>query len=169
MNRFKTTGFTLIEAMVVIAIIGILMAIAFPSYQRMIERNKLKQVAESLKSDMQLARTEAIKRSKDVVLSRHTGTSGSWCYGLTEQSSCDCTTVNDCEIKQISGGNFSSIVNMASANNNSTFGFRRGTIDAGNITFSTTNYQARVVFSNTGRIKTCTPSGATGIIGYPAC
>jgi len=169
MNRFKATGFTLIEAMIVVAIMGILVATAFPSFQRMLETNRLKQVAESLKSDMQLARTEAIKRSSNVVLSRAPGNNGTWCYGLTVKASCDCTTANSCEIKQISGSNFSNTVNMASANNNSTFDFRRGTVGAGNITFSTTNYQARVVFSDTGRIKTCTPAGASGIIGYPPC
>jgi type IV fimbrial biogenesis protein FimT len=180
MNRFKITGFTLIEFMVVVAIMGILIAIAFPSYQRMIERNRLKLVAESLKSDMQLARTEAIKRSKDVIVSRITGNNGSWCYGLTEKtpdskSSCDCKETNTadsdyCDIKRVLGSNFSNIVNMsASVTNNSTFDFRRGTIGADSVDFTTSHFQTRIVFSNTGRVKNCTPSGANGIIGYPTC
>lgn len=174
MNRQKNAGFTLLETMIVVAIIGILAAIAVPSYQDMLEQNRLKQVAEGLKSDMQFARTEAIKRSMDIIVSRTTGNAGAWCYGLSVTTpSCDCkqttvATTDDCEIKSISGATYST-VNMDSGSGNSTFFFRRGTIFANGVTFSTANYEARVVFSDTGRIKICTPAGSTGISSYPGC
>ncbi len=177
MNRQKNTGFTLLELMIVVAIIGILAAIAVPSYQDMLERNRLKQVVESLKSDMQFARTQAIKHSEDVIVSRTTGTAGAWCYGLARKSppsktSCDCTTAGSCTIKTISGSDFSSAVNMdAAVGNNSTFDFRRGTIGADSVIFSTSRYAAKVAFGNVGRVSVCTPtvSGKTGISGYPVC
>lgn len=170
MNRPKNAGFTLLEAMIVIAIVGILAAVAVPSLQDMIESNGLKQVAEGLKSDMQFARTEAIKRSQDVVVSRSPGNAGGWCYGLNVSSSCNCTIANSCAIKTVSGINFSSAINMdAATNHNSTFDFRRGTIGAYGVTFSTTHYAARVVFSDNGRVRICTPSGSTGISDYPGC
>lgn len=162
-------GITLIEIMVVITIIGILTAIGVPSYQDMIERNQLKQAAESLKSDMQFARTEAIKRSVDVVVSRTPGNAGAWCYGLNTATACDCGTVGSCTIKTVLGSDFGSAVNMASANNNSSFDHRRGTTGAGGITFSTSHYAARVFFGDVGRVRICTPSGSTGLSGYPAC
>ncbi len=170
MKRQINYGFTLVEALIVIAIIGILSAIAVPSYQDMIERNQLKQAAEGLKSDMQFARTEALKRSQIVVVSRSPGNAGVWCYGLNANTTCDCTTAGSCAIKSISGSDFGSIVNMvAGATNNSTFDYRRGTIGANGITFSTSHYAARVIFSDIGRVTICTPSGSTGISGYPAC
>ncbi len=181
MSRQKSTGFTLIEVMIVIAIVGIIAAMAVPSYQDMIERNRLKQAVESLKSDLQLARTRAIKRSENVIVSRTTGTAGTWCYGLarknpSSKTSCDCTVTDTtntayCDIKIISGTGFSA-TNMNSASGNSTIDFRRGTIGNNGVTFSSNKYAARVVFSAVGRVRICSPSTTanpmpTGKVGLP--
>ena len=40
MSRKKSTGFTLIELMIVVAIIGIIAAIAYPSYQDQVRKAK---------------------------------------------------------------------------------------------------------------------------------
>lgn len=175
-------GVTLVELMVVITIIGILAAIGVPSYQKMLEANRLKRAIESFKSDMQFARTEAIKKSEDVIISRITGNDGAWCYGLARKNpstktSCDCTDTIapfDCDIKFVSGADFGAI-DMYSATGNSTFDFRRGTIGDNGVTFNTDHYAARVVFSQVGRVSICTPPAAdrpadtVGLSGIPNC
>ena len=171
--RQNEWGFTLLELMIVVAITGIIASFAMPSYQDVLERKRLKQVVESLKSDLQLARTRAIKQSQNVLVSRTTGNAGAWCYGLSTKTACSCvqatTTATDyCEIKRVLGSSFES-TNMVSANGNSTFDFRRGTIGANGVTFSTDDYTSRVVFSQVGRVRICTPSGTTGLPVYPGC
>ncbi|MDD1622201.1 MAG: GspH/FimT family pseudopilin [Methylococcaceae bacterium] len=179
-------GITLTEVMVVVAIIGILAGLAVPSFQDMLERNRLKQVAEALKSDMLYARAEAIKRSQNIVVSRSPGNAGAWCYGININSHCDCTTVGSCAIKTVSGSEFSAAVDMIAAtiSNDSTFDFRRGTVVADTFIFNSSHYSVAVttiVSDNSvagkvaagqtasGQVILCTPVGSTGISSYPPC
>jgi type IV fimbrial biogenesis protein FimT len=69
-------GFTLIELMVTLAIAAIFASLAAPSLTTMIRNNRIQTEASSLVADLQLARTEAIKRGATVaVCPSSTGTS----------------------------------------------------------------------------------------------
>ena len=66
--RTKTgkDGFTLIELMIVIAIVGVMAAIALPNLLAWIPDMRLKGAARDLYSDFQKARITAVKENKDV-------------------------------------------------------------------------------------------------------
>lgn len=63
-------GFTIVELMVVLAIVGIISAIAVPSYQSMIFKNRVTTAVSSLHGALLLARTEALKRGVTVTICR---------------------------------------------------------------------------------------------------
>lgn len=85
----RSAGFTLIELAVTVAIIGILAIVALPSMQALINNNRLDTQANLLIADFQIARSEAVKRNRTIVLCRSIdGTScatsnGEWTTWIT--------------------------------------------------------------------------------------
>ena len=66
-----SAGFTAIELMVVVAIVGVLTALAAPSFTPLIERWRVREAAESITASVYLARSEAIKRGGNVVIRKN--------------------------------------------------------------------------------------------------
>ncbi len=64
--KSQASGFTLIEMMVAVAIMGILAAVAFPSLQTMLRNSEVRNAAESVVNGLQRARAEAVSRNSNV-------------------------------------------------------------------------------------------------------
>ncbi len=59
-------GFSLIEMMVVITILGILAAVGLPSFNEWIQNSQIRTAAELISNGLQTARAEAIRRSTPI-------------------------------------------------------------------------------------------------------
>lgn len=62
-------GFTLIEMMVTLVLLGALMALALPAMSEWMRNSRIRTVAEALQNGLRLAQTEALRRSRQTVFS----------------------------------------------------------------------------------------------------
>lgn len=180
-------GFTLIEMMIVLAVLAIIVTVAVPNMNSFLETNRLRGVTSQFFSDVQYARSESIKRNTNISVSVTTDGGTAWCYGLNENSGCDCTITdtsdaNACTLSY-SGVNVLKVgsttdypgvritspvgTNMTVATFNSTRGIASST---GSIIFKSVNdSETHVDISVLGKVSTCTPSDDHGVSGYSLC
>jgi len=71
----RSAGFTLTELMLGVAILGILVALGMPSFQKMIRNAEIRSAAESVANGIQRARAEAVSRNARVQFVLGSGTS----------------------------------------------------------------------------------------------
>ena len=73
MQRIKITGFTLMELLITMSIVAILATIAIPSFQSMITRMRMDSEINSLITDLNFGRSEAIKQGLPINVCPYTG------------------------------------------------------------------------------------------------
>ena len=168
--RFR--GFTLIELMVVVALISVILVLAIPSFTGMLARKRLEGVALELGTDLQYARSEAVQQNAQVQV-----IFGSNCYAIYvvgSTAASDCVTLGtgarQLKLVQITtgptlaftpatGGNlfveFEPVRGMA-AN-------AAGTVNmAGDVLVASSagNWQLQARVNRFGRVKTCSPNAS---------
>ena len=77
----RQQGFTLIEALIVVALVGVLLTIAVPSFVSFTANQRVKSASFELYAALSFARSEAIKRRSEVTVRPASGTD--WATGWT--------------------------------------------------------------------------------------
>ena len=80
-------GFTLIEAMVALAVLGVLTTLAVPGLQKVVAKQRMSSASYDVMSDLTLARSEAIKRGSTVEMVPLSGTN--WISGWQVRNAAD--------------------------------------------------------------------------------
>ncbi len=93
LRRSALRGFTMIELMIVVTIVGAMLAFGLPEMRNLIKNQRLKTTSLDIFASLQLARSEAIKRNTSNVIMAASG--GSWqagwnvCVDANANGGCD--------------------------------------------------------------------------------
>lgn len=171
-------GLTLLELLIVVAIVGILGALTVPAMGRYFEQERLRGALLSLKQELVYARSEAIRRHKDVYIVVSAGPA--WCVGISLQENCDCALYDPAQsasctvvsngvpvLRRLAGENYPGVTLDRALdfrfNGFRGLPYRQGSF-SGTLRLNSGIYSGRVVISRIGRIKAC-----ADILGMEAC
>lgn len=196
MERLTYNGFTLIELLMTLAVAAVIATLAVPSMKSYIDTSRLRAAAEAIAGDLQLARSEAVKRNSNISVNFDADGSTTWCYGLDENTGCDCNIVdpvnasacalpiNGNQILYASTTKTTVTPNLSSdydgiklsqpsfsGNSYTTFLSTRGTASAGTLTLTADNSKVlKIIVSAIGRVRICTPAtDSQRVNGYSGC
>lgn len=171
----KQAGFTLIELMVVLAVLSILMFVAIPGFTTFVAEGRLDTAKDKLVSSVSLARSEAIKRGERVVVCR-SNNAGTGCAGTsTSNGNADWSAgwlifVDEDQNNAVGAGELIRV--QTDINDTTTIQYSRGDLiifnglgmlvtgSTGDETFiisdsSDTSHEAGLSVRSTGRVRSC--------------
>lgn len=176
---FRSAGFTLVELLVTITVLGILASVAAPSFTTMLEKRRLIAATEGVYAHLQFARSEAVKfGGSDVNLNVSIKAGTPWCMGISnDTANCDCNTASACVFgpagstteRNLSGSEFSNVTLTTNQSNVQVDRIRGGIPGTGGhitLTSSPSGLVTKVYFSKMGRLRICSDSN---LGGYPSC
>lgn len=95
MRKPQVLGFTSIELMTVVVIAGVLLVLALPSFNDLMDRRRVEGLANELVTDLSYAKTEAVQRNRNTVVRTDPGGTTCWIVAVMPDppgtATCDCT------------------------------------------------------------------------------
>jgi type IV fimbrial biogenesis protein FimT len=169
-------GFTLVELMVVIAVVLMLVSLATPSVRELLAVQRLQNVHAALVTDLQFARSEAVRRRQPLIF-EVSGDANSSCYVLFADAfgagGCDCNRGpgqacwgSHTEIRAVQTPRSTSVSYVASSSvaNRTVFemetGYSQRPGDFRVDLVSSPRGSLRVNLNATGRLASCSPDGS---------
>ncbi|MBB2898261.1 GspH/FimT family pseudopilin [Pseudomonas sp. AS2.8] len=104
MQSKRLSGFTLIEVLVVIALLGIVTALAAPGFANLVQSNRVQAAAGELQRALYYARSEAMSRGVNVVVTTDPEDANGWMGALRITTVKTVVLPNAEVLRQYSGG-----------------------------------------------------------------
>ena len=157
--RASQSGITLIEVLVGLALLVVLGVMAVPSWAEFQERQRLKAVAETLASSLNLARSEALAQQQFTYVQLSGQGGERWCYAVSTTQNCDCQAA--CATTQkVEGQQWPGVALSSSSRKSFRFNWKNGSATGANGTAMFVGLQGGqrlcVVLSNLGRVRIVT-------------
>lgn len=95
----KNRGLTLLELMIVLAMLAVVSSLALPSFGAAAQRARLKNSAEILAADLAEARFQAAQRGQSLFVDFQAGSD--WCWAVATAPGCACGSAQPCQLKTV--------------------------------------------------------------------
>jgi type IV fimbrial biogenesis protein FimT len=160
MNSNK--GFTLIELMITVAIMSIMLTVGLPSFRSIIASNRLTSTTNSMVSALQLAKSEAMKQHKTVVIrKKNNDWKNGWEVFVDDLIENKVFDSGETVLVVTTFDSVNSTIQIVPTYTNYISFSATGRAAAGHFTFcSGTDYRS-VIIATTGRIRTSTIASCT--------
>lgn len=171
----RSQGFSLLELLVTLAVLGIIVAVGVPSFLSMLQNSRLTGAAHESYALLQYARSDALRAGEPryVVWQQN---ADNWCAAVATTASCDCLT-QSCAINGVSRrldhtdyGQVSLTGASFASGSYTAFDGMRGLAEghAGSVTYQLPDTaQVKVIVSALGRVRMCQSATFSG--GFPTC
>ena len=158
-------GVTLLELMIVLALMVVIASLAVPELGRQLSRWQMQAVAERLSSDLAEARFAAVQRRSAQHVRIQSGPA--WCWSVSELPNCPCDAVHHCQRQRVVAPARGRIV----ITNDAQLRFEpRAEVQAGAPAVGVASphgERLQVQLSPLGRARVC--SAEVGRLGYAVC
>lgn len=175
-STYHIKGFTLIEAMVTVAVLAILAAVAAPYLGAWIDKQRVVGASQAVIDQIQTARSEAIKQSSSIAVTiSPSSVSNPWYVGVSKDSNACTNDTTSTACLRVTSGNLCKGCTMVTPTGTTAttvvYSFR-GTsspLTGTTITLqSGLGKQIQITASPMGLITTCSPATAA-VSGYTTC
>lgn len=166
-RKFGQCGFSLIELLIGMVIMGILLSLAMPSFQTWLQNSQIRNAAESVQNGLQRARAEAVGRNANVEFVF--GAGSSWVVQLTDGTDIEARSSNEgspnVTVAVTPAGatkvTFTNFGGLAAANGDGSAPFTQVDFDSP-VLSAGDSQELRVTIGLGGNVRMCDPNAPAG-------